>query len=97
MMLVEALRNHSLIKMLNLSQNNIAAGTCKSLGDLLTQTQELEELYLHWCELDKECGRRILEGLSVNKTLKVFDFSWNKIGNSKETLAKLAASNLPLM
>lgn len=53
MMLVEAMRNHGLIKILNLSQNYIAGETCSSLKELLAETEELEELYLHWCDIDR--------------------------------------------
>jgi Ran GTPase-activating protein (RanGAP) involved in mRNA processing and transport len=60
MLLVEALKKNSLIKILNLSQNYIGIGTCTSLKLLISSTEELNELYLHWCQIDKLCGNKII-------------------------------------
>jgi hypothetical protein len=46
-------------------------------------------VYLQWNKIQSRGGREILEALALCQTVKVFDMSWNMIGNCRETSAVL--------
>lgn len=50
-----------------------------------------QEIYLQWNQIQSRGGREILEAINSNQTVRVFDFSWNMIGNCTETCNALCS------
>lgn len=71
------------LKRLNLSKNYITNISASNIKQLLKKTSSLEELYLHWNQIQAQGGEQIFEGLATNDTLFVLDFSWNSLGETR--------------
>lgn len=59
----------------------IGDSSSAELKELLETTLSLQELYLKWNIIRSEGGINIACGLSKNKSLRVFDISYNSIGS----------------
>lgn len=51
--------------------------TCNVLKEILNYSDHMNVLDLSWNNLNIECGRAIIDGLSQNKNMKSLDLSWN--------------------
>lgn len=69
------------IKRLDLRSNKLGVNCLDSLIELIEKTTTLEELYIGTNYLSGyNCGQRIFTALTYNKTLQVFDYSLNQLG-----------------
>lgn len=72
---------NSALMCLDLSQNRLAEDGDKEgffeLADSLAVNTTLLNLNISNCDLDADCGRRLLEALSQNRTLVQIDYSMN--------------------
>jgi len=67
-----------------LSKNYITEDSGDKIGEMLELNVYLEELQLHWNQLQSEGAKPILQGIMKNNNIRVFDISWNNIGNNKD-------------
>ncbi len=86
-LLIALRRIKSLLK-LNLSENNITQNSCLLLQQLLIENDYIDELYLHWNQINGDGGVLIAQGLELNESLKVVDLSWNALGSTSRECAK---------
>lgn len=82
------------MKELNLAKNNITNLSCKSIAQLVSNTENLSSLNLHWNALKyfKHDNENRGEGAvlildAINKTahLRVLDLGWNNLGSNTKT------------
>jgi Ran GTPase-activating protein (RanGAP) involved in mRNA processing and transport len=78
-LIVERLSNHGKLRLLNLSKNLLSNSLALRLKKYLMEDNCLEELYLHWNEITDKGGKYLFDSLMYNKTLRVFDISWNAL------------------
>ena len=77
--LLEGISRNKSLRILNLSKNYITDRVCGELKNIL-DSNEIEELYLHWNLIKAQGGKDIFEGLKSNESLKVLDLSYNSLG-----------------
>ncbi|CAD8099201.1 unnamed protein product [Paramecium primaurelia] len=73
------------VKSLNISKNYLTNEVADTLKDTILQLDLLEELYIHWNQIKGLGGQKIFEALIENKTMVVFDGSWNCFGINEKS------------
>ena len=79
--IANAVTANTLIRSLNISQNNLDEGSAINLQKMLKSTESLECMNLSWNDFHtKEASEKLFGGLLQNITLKSIDLSWNVLG-----------------
>ncbi|KAL4468589.1 hypothetical protein ABPG74_005092 [Tetrahymena malaccensis] len=73
----------SSLSILNISNNNLTDASSEGISLFLKESQEINELYLHWNKFSSQGGIAIAKGLEQNISLQVLDMSYNGLGNPK--------------
>ncbi|EAR90532.2 hypothetical protein TTHERM_00120780 (macronuclear) [Tetrahymena thermophila SB210] len=73
----------SSLSILNISNNNLTDASSEGISLFLRESQEINELYLHWNKFSSQGGIAIAKGLEKNISLQVLDMSYNGLGNPK--------------
>ena len=85
--LVQNLLRYNNLNKLNLNKNFLGGRFAEQIKRILKGgDKQLLELYLAWNQFGSKAVKSILEGLAQHTCLKVFDFSWNKIGEQNASL-----------
>ncbi|KAL4496016.1 hypothetical protein ABPG72_015438 [Tetrahymena utriculariae] len=71
----------SYLSILNISNNNLTDASSEGISLFLKESQEINELYLHWNKFSSQGGIAIAKGLEQNISLQVLDMSYNGLGN----------------
>ena len=72
------------LQILNLSKNGIRNESCNDISLLFEGNPSILEFYLSNNFIGGKGAVTLLKGLKINKGIKVFDMSWNKMGNNEE-------------
>lgn len=81
------------IRKLDLRSNRLGTGCLESLIELLEKSTSLEELYIGGNYLSGKSGEKVFNCLQSNKYLRVFDYSFNQLGDDGDNFAAQAISN----
>ena len=96
MMIVQALKENSKLKILNLSKNDINGEVAEGLATVIRNNSSLQKLYLFSNSL-KQSALVILQALKENSMLKVLNLSGNDMtGEIAKNLANVIKSNTGL-
>ena len=94
--LIQALRNHSKLKILSLTNNNMTGKVAEDLANVIKNNSDLEGLYLSGNALQSS-AIVILRALKDHSALKALDFSNNNMtGQVAEDLAYVIKNNSEL-
>lgn len=77
---------------LSISENKLGDPIAEAVSIVLTNNQNLQELYLAWNNLSSVGGEKIFKALGKNKGLRVLDFGWNSLGSNMKVIKKNAAT-----
>ena len=80
MQLTEHLSQYGMLRKLNVSKNYLGSRFAQKLKEFMHGNKYLQELYVSWNEFTTKGAKVILEAVQETKDLRVFDFSWNRIG-----------------
>ncbi|KAJ8722403.1 hypothetical protein PYW07_003583 [Mythimna separata] len=87
--MAKALQYNNTVEELDLTDNFLNHDACYHMGDMLLSNRVLTVLNLRGCRIGPKGLRRLLNNLEYNKSLKVLDLSYNKLGDDgMEHLAK---------
>ena len=78
----ETIKDSYYLTLLDLSNNNLDAISCKYLGYLLRQSTNIQNLNLSYCGIRGHSARIILNSLLSNTSLKYLNLCWNAFTSS---------------
>ena len=80
--LCTSLKGNSVLKLLDVSKNNVSDAGATALGILLsTSSCEIRELCISWNNMRSQGAHMLLTGVEKNKRLRTIDLSWNGMGS----------------
>ncbi len=78
---------------LDLRYNKLGVSCLEALVDLIEKTSTLEELYIGGNNLSGRSGERVFKAVAQNKTLRVFDYSLNQLGDDSGLIVAQAIAS----
>lgn len=81
------------IRRLDLRHNKLGLGCLEAMLELLEKTQTLEELYIGGNYLTGKTGEKVFNTVVKNKSLRVFDYSLNQLGDDGGVVVAQAIAN----